>query len=220
MENSLGGNNALINVPKKYQYRGKRLNIDNQSITSSSKSKVTTETFQKNIFHTKSGPIQTNETLCIRSNDSQPMYKSRKLKLQDYKIRGITSPTESGNNDGDLYDTNQNFSSVNQRSSNGDVLSSHRSNSRGSIKPLKIKKSKENLHQGKGPVKAKIGICYLGIFIDTQQLIKRRLELIQMDEDEEAHDIDDVRKQKRKEAKARIQVADSVGIVFILLIFI
>lgn len=61
---TLQSKNSLINVPKKYQYRGKRLNIDSESITSSIKSGVTSENFQKqHVFHTKSGPIQTNEAL-------------------------------------------------------------------------------------------------------------------------------------------------------------
>lgn len=55
--------NSLINVPKKYQFRGKRLNIDSQSITSSKNTKITTESIQKHAFHTKSGPVQVNEAL-------------------------------------------------------------------------------------------------------------------------------------------------------------
>jgi hypothetical protein len=61
--------NALINVPKKYQFRGKRLNIDSQSITSSKNSKITTESVQKHVFHTKSGPIQVNEALHAPTNN-------------------------------------------------------------------------------------------------------------------------------------------------------
>lgn len=37
-----------------------------------------------------------------------------------------------------------------------------------------------------------------------------------MDEDEESHNIDNLREQKRKEAKKRIQVADSLGESFML----
>lgn len=61
---SLNSKNSLINVPKKYQYRGKRLNADIQSISSSAKSGMSNETFKNNqVMHTKSGPIQTKEAL-------------------------------------------------------------------------------------------------------------------------------------------------------------
>lgn len=98
---NLNSKNALINVPKKYQFRGKRLNVDNQSITSSNKSKVPSENFQKQqTFHTKSGPIQVNEALNTHSSQNKQQYKSKKLKIIDYKLKGIGSPmTETSNFD-------------------------------------------------------------------------------------------------------------------------
>lgn len=140
---TLNSKNSLINVPKKYQYRGKRLNIDSQSITSSVKSGATSENFQKqHAFHTKSGPIQTNEALCINSNKNSQMCKSRKI--VDYKLKGISSPPESLLNKNLKDDhTKQDFSSVVQKRQMDTAPSHRRTESQGSVKETKAKKSKQ-----------------------------------------------------------------------------
>lgn len=48
-------------------------------------------------------------------------------------------------------------------------------------------------------------------FIDTEQLIKRRLQMLQLHEDDEAEHIDHYRDQKKREAKQKISIAESLA---------
>ena len=83
----------MINVPKKYQYRGKRLNIDSQSITSTKQSQITSESIKNHQFlHTKSGPIQTQDTL---EHNQNHITQEKSLKLMDYRFKGINSPSNT-----------------------------------------------------------------------------------------------------------------------------
>lgn len=199
LESNLNPKNSLINVPKKYQYRGKRLNIDNQSISSSAKSRITTESYKnQQMFHTKSGPIQTNEVLYMKSSDIQPLHKSRKIKLIDYRLKGVSSPSENTVMVGrdSEYNTHQDFTSANKTSMSRKVVNSRQTSSRSSVKPekaeikKKITSNKEN--------------------IETQELIKKRLELLQLGEDDEAEFVNN-RHKKQKEAKKSIPVSESVA---------
>jgi hypothetical protein len=81
--------NALINVPKKYQFRGKRLNIDSQTSTSSKTSQIVS--IQKPLSHTKSGPLQPNSALQT-SNLSKN--SKNKIKLVNYQPNLLKSPDE------------------------------------------------------------------------------------------------------------------------------
>jgi hypothetical protein len=177
--------NSLINVPKKYQFRGKRLNIDCQSITSSGKSGITTETFKnQNVFHTKSGPIQTNETLWINSTENQPLYKTRKLKLKDYKIKQISSPSERLSNDTEKPNLVQ--------------------------KPIKgiKKKADKKLCKAVKPVSTPKTPSAIKE-IPTDELIKRRIEMLNLEEDDEG--IDKQREYKKREAKRQLLLMESIN---------
>lgn len=88
-------NSHLINVPKKYQFRGKRLNIDSQSISSSKNSKGTSESIKQRVFHTKSGPIHANDALSAQINNKKTFNNPRKNKLVDYQPKNASSPGKS-----------------------------------------------------------------------------------------------------------------------------
>lgn len=199
LASNLNAKNSLINVPKKYQYRGKRLNIDNQSISSSTKSRVTTESFKnQQMFDTKSGPIQTNEVLYMKSSDIQPLHKSRKIKLIDYRLKGVSSPSENtviAGGDSE-YNIHQDFTSANKNSISRKVVNSRQTSSRSSIKPEKVE-SKKKINSNKENIK-------------TQELIKKRLELLQLGEDDEAEFVNN-RNKKQKEAKKSIPVSESMA---------
>ena len=88
---NLNAKNPLINVPKKYQFRCKRLNFDYPSVISSNKSKNQSENLQiQQTFHTKSGPIQINEALNIQSNEAKPLYTVTFLSNPYIKMKKIT----------------------------------------------------------------------------------------------------------------------------------
>jgi hypothetical protein len=198
--------NSLINVPKKYQYRGKRLIIDNQSVSKSSKSRITWESFKNhNTFHTNSGPIhtksgliQTDEALNMKSNDNQHLNKNRKLKLKDYRQKGFSSPSEDTVAvEEDLENnTNHDYNSVNKKTITHKVVTSKQGSSRNSVKPEKIENKKKQISN-----KENIG---------TEELTKKRLELLQLDEDDEAEFLNK-RTKKHKQAKISMSVSDSIA---------
>jgi hypothetical protein len=198
--------NSLINVPKKYQYRGKRLIIDNQSVSKSSKSRITSESFKNhNTFHTNSGPIntksgliQTDEASYMKSNDNHNSNKSRKLKLKDYRQKGFSSPSEDtvaveGDSENN---TNHDYNSVNKKIITQKVVASKQGSSRNSVKPEKVENKKKQISN-----KENIG---------TEELIKKRLELLQLDEDDEAEFLNK-RTKKHKQAKISMSVSDSIA---------
>lgn len=134
---NLNSKNALINVPKKYQFRGKRLNIDSQSIASSNKSKAPSDNYQKQqTFHTKSGPIQVNEALNAHAGQTKPYHKTKKLIITDYKLKGVASPmTETSN-----FDTcaqNDDFSSAHNKMSPLKISTDEHQQLKASIKKFK-----------------------------------------------------------------------------------
>jgi len=197
--NNVQAKNNLINVPKKYQYRGKRLNNDSQSIVSSGKSQITTESFKNHqVFHTKSGPIQSNEILYAKSNDTDTFKHSRKLKLMDYRLKGVASPSDNlvGAPESESH-THQDFSSVAQKSTSR-VISSKQRSSRGSMKQSKQKR-----------LKAKEEVKDTDV-VDTVKLINKRLELLKLDEDDEAKQLLKEREKKKMEAKKLIMLSDSI----------
>lgn len=80
-------NASLINVPKKYQFRAKRLNIDSQSISSSKNSKLTSDSIQRQLANTKSGPIKNEITLDSTKNGQSK--NPKKLTLENNQKRVI-----------------------------------------------------------------------------------------------------------------------------------
>ena len=91
-KHELNKNSRLINVSKKYQFRGKHLNTDSQSISSSKNSKGTSESIKQKFFYTKNGPIHANEALNTQVNNTKTLNHQRKNKLVDYQLKDTSSP--------------------------------------------------------------------------------------------------------------------------------
>ncbi|CAI2384453.1 unnamed protein product [Moneuplotes crassus] len=199
---------GLINVSKKYQYRGKRLNIDAQSIASSGKSQMTTESLKNHQnFHTKSGPIQTQEILQTKSNNENNLKQGRKLKLMDYRLKGMTSPSNTGKAPPSIgFNTNNDFSSTVQKSTSR-VLTSRQASSRGSLKPIVQSKSKKGPKLAKTTVK--VAKSKPSEKKEDKEIIQKRLALLNFDE--ENGQIDNERELKKKEAKAQLNISESMA---------
>ena len=135
---NLNAKNPLINVPKKYQFRCKRLNFDYPSVISSNKSKNQSENLQiQQTFHTKSGPIQVNEALNISRVKQSHHINENKLKITDYKLKGIGSPTTEASNF-EVWTSNiDDFSSAQNKISPLKISTDEHSELKASIKKFK-----------------------------------------------------------------------------------
>ncbi|CAI2380411.1 unnamed protein product [Moneuplotes crassus] len=193
--------NNLIDIPKKYKYRRKRLDNDIQSIANSGGAQ-----FQKNTlncpptFHTKSGPIQSNEMLQPKTNQNKHLTHNGKLKVMDYRLKGVSSPINTNKNSPSIGFGK--ITSAMQESASR-ILTSRQASSRCSLKPIEKTVPKKALKISKTSIK--LAKSTSSTKLVDNKAIKTRLQLINFEDEDDQIDHD--RELKRKEAKVILDIS-------------
>lgn len=132
------------------------------------------------------------------------------MKLMDYRLKGITSPSDMGVEiPGSNYNSKQDFSVAMQKSTSRVMMTSRQTSSRGSLQQINpnIKKKRNKIEQQKTK-EVKKNSKIDSQQIDPKEIFQKRLKLLNFGEDE-GEKLDNIREKKKKEAKATIKVSES-----------
>lgn len=148
----------------------------------------------------------------MKSNDNRQFKPNRKVKLMDYRLKGIPSPSEMEVEiPGSSYNNDQDFSTSMKKPTSRVLTTSRQTSSRGSLKQIKPKMIKKKVKVESNNKKSKECLKVngkKGVKEDNKLIIKKRLELLNLDEENEEKE-NNMRKEKKKKAKAILLVSDS-----------